>query len=87
MAAIEDYASNDALPAHYRAALAWADVLLAGGAAPEPALEAELRRHFDNAQLVELTYAIGTFIGYSKQLIVLGLEPVDMPVTVISAPG
>lgn len=67
--------------------MAWADVLLAGGAAPGPELESELREHFDSAQLVELTYAIGAFIGYSKQLIVLGLEPVEMPVTVIPAPG
>lgn len=87
MAAIDDYASNDELPEHYRVALAWADIMLAGGAAPDAELEAALRHHFDDAQLVELTYAIGAFIGYSKQLIVLGLEPVDMPVTVIPAPA
>lgn len=62
--------------------------MLAGGSAPsrDDAL-AELRRHFDDAQVVELTYAIGTFIGYSKQIITLGLEPEGLPLLVIPTPG
>ncbi len=67
--------------------MAWADVMLAGGHAPDAELEARLRTHFDNAQLVELTYAIGCFIGYSKQLIVLGLEPEAMELMLIPAPS
>lgn len=71
-----------------KAALAWADVVLDGGTGPgrDPAL-AELRAHFDDAQIVELTYAIGAFIGYSKQIIALGLEPEGLPVLVIPTPG
>ena len=71
-----------------KAALAWADIVLAGGSGPgrDDAL-AELRSHFDNSQIVELTYAIGTFIGYSKQIITLGLEPEDLPLLVIPTPG
>ena len=86
MAQLDDPASAQ-LPARLQAAVAWADALLAGGSVGvEPALE-ELRRHFDPAEVVELTVAMGTFIGYSKQIIVLGLEPPDMPLTVIDTPG
>ena len=62
--------------------------MLAGaspGAARDDAL-AELRTHFDDAQVVELTYAIGTFIGYAKQIITLGLEPESLPLTVVPTP-
>ena len=66
----------------------WADLVLAGGTGPDrDAALAELRTHFDDAQVVELTYAIGTFIGYSKQIVSLGLEPEGMPVVVIPTPG
>ena len=63
-------------------------MVLAGGAGPgRDAALAELRNHFDDGQVVELTYAIGTFIGYSKQIITLGLEPEGMPLLVIPTPG
>ena len=62
--------------------------MLDGGDGParDDAL-ATLRAHFDDAQVVELTYAIGTFIGYSKQIVTLGLEPEGLPVIVIPTPG
>jgi hypothetical protein len=46
-----------------------------------------LRAAFSVAQLVELTYAMGCFIGYSKQLIVLGLEPEHPELAVVPTPG
>ncbi len=71
-----------------KAALAWADVVLGGGTgAGRDTTLAALREHFDDAQIVELTYAIGTFIGYSKQIITLGLEPEGLPLLVIPTPG
>ena len=42
--------------------------------------------HFTDAQIMELTYAMGSFIGYSKQLIMLGLEPEAMPLTRVPIP-
>ncbi len=79
-------ASN--LPEQYKVALAWADLLLAGGTAPNTELEGRLRSCFSPAQIVELTYAMACFIGYSKQLIVLGLEPEGMDdVVVVPAPS
>lgn len=68
-------------------ALAWADTLLAGGSRPDDELESRLRRHFTDAEIMELTYAMGSFIGYSKQLIMLGLEPDSMPITAVPIPS
>ena len=68
-------------------ALAWADMLLAGGHATDATLEERMREHYSEAEIVELTYAMGTFIGYGKQIMVLGLEPEDLPLTVVRTPG
>jgi alkylhydroperoxidase family enzyme len=68
-------------------ALAWADMLLLGGHVGDPTLEARMREHFSEAEIVELTYAMGTFIGYGKQIMILGLEPEDLPLTVLPTPG
>ena len=46
-----------------------------------------MRQHFSEAEIVELTYAMGTFIGYGKQIMILGLEPERMPLTVVHTPG
>lgn len=68
-------------------ALAWADSLLDGGSEPSDDVAANLRQHFSDAQIMELTYAMGSFIGFSKQLIMLGLEPEEMPVIGAPIPG
>jgi len=52
-----------------------------------PELQTQLKAHFSDAQLVELTLGVGLFLGMSKVLISLGLEPEDMPVTVMPTPG
>jgi len=36
---------------------------------------------------MELTYVMGSFIGYSKQFIMLGLEPESMPVIGVPIPS
>lgn len=61
--------------------------MLAGGSDPDPSVVQQLREHFTDDEVVELTFAIGTFIGYSKQIIVLGLEPPEMPLTILDTPG
>jgi alkylhydroperoxidase family enzyme len=86
VAQLDDHASSD-LPERTKAALAWADVMLAGGSDADPAVVEQLQKHFSDDEVVELTFAIGTFIGYSKQIIVLGLEPPEMPLTVLDTPG
>jgi len=62
-------------------------MLLAGGHVADTELEGRMRQHFTRAEIVELTYAMGTFIGYSKQIMVLGLEPEGLPLTVVPTPG
>jgi len=42
---------------------------------------------FDEGELAELALGVGLFFGLSKVLIALGLEPEDMPTTVLPAPG
>jgi alkylhydroperoxidase family enzyme len=46
-----------------------------------------LERHFSAPEIVELALGVGLFLGMSKVLINLGLEPEDMPVTVVPTPG
>lgn len=62
-------------------------MLLAGGATPSVELQDQLRQHFSPAQIMELTYAMGSFIGFSKQFIMLGLEPENMPILHTPIPG
>jgi alkylhydroperoxidase family enzyme len=52
-----------------------------------PADVAELRAHFGEAQAAELAFGLGLFHGLSKALIIMGLEPENMPVTVLPEPG
>ncbi len=62
-------------------------MLLAGAqTAPADLLE-ELRAAFAAEELVEITYAMGTFIGYGKQIITLGMEPKALPVVEVPTPG
>ena len=75
------------MPERLQVALEWADMLLVGGHVTDPTLEERMRRQFSEAEIVELTYAMGTFIGYGKQIMVLGLEPDDLPITVVPTPG
>lgn len=48
---------------------------------------AELRQHYSDAEIVELALGVGLFMGMSKVLITLGLEPRDMETTIIPTPG
>jgi hypothetical protein len=52
-----------------------------------PADAAELRAHFGEAEAAELAFGLGLFHGLSKALIVMGLEPEEMPITVMREPG
>jgi alkylhydroperoxidase family enzyme len=81
-----DHASS-ALPAPERAALKLADAIVEFPAPLPEADAAELRRHFSAGQVAEIAFGLGLFHGLAKALIVLGLEPEDMPVTVMPEPG
>jgi hypothetical protein len=48
---------------------------------------AELRKHFSDPQAAEIAFGLLLFHGLSKALIIMGLEPENMPVTVMPEPG
>jgi len=50
-------------------------------------VRAELEQQFSAAEIAELAMGVGLFLGMSKALINLGLEPEGMPTTVIPTPG
>jgi alkylhydroperoxidase family enzyme len=46
-----------------------------------------LRQQFSEAEILELALGVGLFMGMSKVLITLGLEPNEMSTTVLPTPG
>ena len=56
-----------------------------GGLSPEKV--ANIRAHFSDAEIAELALGVGLFLGMSKVLIALGLEPENMETTVVPTPG
>ena len=54
---------------------------------PDPDEIAALRDEFSDEELVELTMAAGLFVGFSKLMIVLGLDPEQMDTTVLPTPA
>ena len=75
------------LPARGIAALQFADAIISDPRPVDPALQATLRQHFSDAQIVELGLGVGLFMALSKVMITLGLEPESMPTTVLPTPG
>ena len=69
------------------AALKLTDAIMGIPAPPDDATKAILKANYSTAEIVELAMGVGLFLGMSKVLINLGLEPEDMPVTVVPTPG
>lgn len=69
------------------AALQLTDVLIGMPRLLSPELQSALRRHYSDAEVVEMALGVGLFLGMSKLLIALGLEPEQMDVTVAPTPG
>jgi alkylhydroperoxidase family enzyme len=75
------------LPEREAAALELTDAIIGVPKPLDPELRDRLRAQFSDAQIVELALGVGLFLGMSKVLINLGLEPESMPVTVLPTPG
>lgn len=86
-ASLVDTGYDSRLPAAESAALELTDALIGLPRALSAEQQQRLRQHFSEAELVELSLGVGLFLGMSKVLISLGLEPEEMPVTVIPTPG
>lgn len=59
----------------WRAALQWADAMTPTGSVPDSAQFAELRSHWDNAQVVEITAVIGLFNYFNRFANALDIPP------------
>ena len=84
---IADGYDDAGLPPEEVAALHLTDAIVGEPRALDADQVAELRKHFSDPQVVELALGVGLFLGLSKALIALGLEPESMPVSVIPTPG
>ena len=71
------------------AALALTDCLLEMPNQPSEAEQQALVQHFTPEELGEIALGVGMYMGMSKVLIMLGLEPEpgQMPITTLQAPG
>jgi len=69
------------------AALQLVDMLVGLPQVPAAEVQERLKAHFSEAEIVELALGMGVFQCLAKVLINLGLEPEDMPVTVVPTPG
>jgi alkylhydroperoxidase family enzyme len=81
----DDYAASP-LPAREIAALRLTDAVISDPRPVDPPLQAILRQHFSDAQVVELGLGVGLFMALWKVMITLGLEPESMPTTVLPTP-
>ena len=69
------------------AALALTDAIIGMPQAIDDSLQAQLEQQFSEAEIQELALGIGIFLSMSKVLINLGLEPENMPVTLVPTPS
>ena len=69
------------------AALKLTDAIIGIPRPPDDETVQALKAHFSPAEIAEIALGVGLFLGMSKVLINLGLEPEDMPVTVVPTPG
>ena len=83
---IDDGYESSALSERDKVTLRFADAFLFDPRRVTPALQAQLRQHFSEPDIVELALGLGLFHALSKVLIGLGLEPENMPTTVVPTP-
>ncbi len=75
IAAIDDD-SSDLLSARERAAIRFAEKLAVDHHKVDDTLWAEMRRHFSEAEIIELVAHTTLFIGFGRFNEIVGLEPV-----------
>ncbi len=75
IAALDDAESN-LFSARERAALTFADLMATDHHKVDDAVFAELRRHFSEAEIVELGVSTALFVGLGRFNAVVGIDPV-----------
>jgi alkylhydroperoxidase family enzyme len=69
------------------AALQLTDAIIGMPASLSDESKTALKKHFSDAEIVEMAVGVGLFMGMSKVLICLGLEPKEMETTIVPTPG
>lgn len=75
IAALDD-ASSDLFSPRERAALTFAELMATDHLKIDDAVFAELRRHFSEAEIVELGVSTALYVGLGRFNAVLGIDPV-----------
>ena len=74
IAELPRYRDSDVFSAAEKAAIRLADVLSGDHKAADDELFEELRKHYSEAEILDLSWRITSFIGYGRLIRVLGLE-------------
>ena len=74
IAELPRYQQSDAFSDAEKAAIRLADVLAGDHKAASDDLFDELRKHYAEAEIMDLCWRITSFIGYGRMIRVLGLE-------------
>jgi AhpD family alkylhydroperoxidase len=87
-ALIDDGFESSELSERQKLVLRWTDAFLQAPVEVHDDLVAEMQAALSPEEIVECTYAVTLFLGFSKMLIVLGTEPEPgtMPTTVLPTP-
>lgn len=85
-ALVDEGYESSVLDERYKTVVAYADAFLAGVGPPSREVRAALQAELTDEQIVELSMALALFHGFSKMLIVLGLEPESMSTLVLPTP-
>ena len=75
------------MTARESAALALTDAIIGMPQVPGEPARTSIKQHFSEAEIAELALGVGFFLGMSKVLINLGMEPETMPLTILPTPG
>jgi alkylhydroperoxidase family enzyme len=78
--------AQSTLSDRHKAVLAFTDAFLAGGGPPPPEVRSALQAYLTDAEIVELATGLAMFHGFSKMVVVLGLEPEQMDTVVLPTP-
>lgn len=84
---IADGYESSALSEDQKLVLRWTDHFLVDAGRSDDALLAEMGARFSPPEIVELTLALALFLGMSKVLVSLGVEPEEMERTVLPTPA
>jgi alkylhydroperoxidase family enzyme len=84
---IDDGYEASALTDRDKAVLSLTDAIIGDPRSLTPAAKARLRHQLTDPEIVEVALGVGLFMGLSKVLITLGLEPETMDTLIAPTPG